>query len=141
MNRRVARLRAVQTLYQIDLIDSGVEEAIASVIDEEEGEHPSAFMLELIHGTIEHLPIIDPVIAESLQGWSLERMGHVDRAIVRMTLYEMNYIDDIPTNVSFNEGIELAKAFGGEESSRFVNGVLSRANELFQTMNEDEGRD
>lgn len=130
MNRRVARLRAAQVLYQIDLIESDTEEAIDSVLDEEENEKPSPFMLELVSGTMDHLHVIDPIISQSLQGWSLERMGHVDRAIVRMTLYEMNYINDIPMNVTFNEGIELAKAFGGEESGRFVNGVLSKATEI-----------
>ncbi|KHF39539.1 transcription antitermination factor NusB [Halalkalibacter okhensis] len=130
MNRRVARLRAAQALYQIDLTESEVDVAIESVLDE--GETPSSFMLELVRGTLEHKEIIDPVISSSLQGWTLDRMGLVDRAIVRMTVYEMKYIEDIPVNVTFNEGIELAKAFGGEESGKFVNGVLSKAMEQLQ---------
>jgi N utilization substance protein B len=125
MNRRVARLRAAQALYQIDLTGSDSQVAIDSVLDE--GEIPSTFMLDLVHGTLEHKGTIDPVISSSLQGWTLDRMGLVDRAIVRMTLFEMKYIEDIPVNVTFNEGIELAKAFGGEESGKFVNGVLSKA--------------
>ncbi|GAE24604.1 transcription termination protein NusB [Halalkalibacter wakoensis JCM 9140] len=127
MNRRVARLRAAQALYQIDLTESDANIAIESVMDE--GETPSSFMLDLVHGTLEHKSTIDPLISASLQGWTLDRMGLVDRAIVRMTLYEMKHIEDIPVNVSFNEGIELAKAFGGEESGKFVNGVLSKAME------------
>ncbi len=134
MNRRVARLRAAQALYQIDLTESDIESAIESVVDE--GEKPSSFMLDLVHGTMDKKAVIDPVISESLQGWTLDRMGLVDRAIVRMTLYEMKYIEDIPMNVTFNEGIELAKAFGGEESGRFVNGVLSKAMEKVQDLNE-----
>ncbi|MFC0471005.1 transcription antitermination factor NusB [Halalkalibacter kiskunsagensis] len=130
MNRRVARLRAAQALYQIDLTDGDSEGAIESVLDE--GETPSSFMLDLVRGTLEHKSTIDPVISSSLQGWTLDRMGLVDRAIVRMTLYEMKFIDDIPVNVTFNEGIELAKAFGGEESGKFVNGVLSKAMEKLQ---------
>lgn len=130
MNRRLARLRAAQALYQIDLAESSVDEAIESVL--EEGEEPSPFMVELIRGTLEHLQVIDPVISSSLQGWSLERMGLVDRAIVRMSFYEMKYIQDVPLSVTFNEGIELAKAFGGEESGRFINGVLSKAMETIQ---------
>lgn len=140
MKRRVARLRAVQALYQIDLTGASIQEALESVIDEEEDERPSKFTEELVTGTLNYLSVIDPIISESLQGWTLERMGYIDRAIVRMTLYEMNFMGDIPINVSFNEGIELAKAFGGEESSRFVNGVLSRANELFREKKENEGR-
>lgn len=124
MNRREARLKASQALYQIELIDTDIDAAIKSVTDEEE---PSEFMLDLVYGTVENIHVLDPVIEKSLQGWTLDRMGLLDRTIVRMTLYEMNYIDDIPLKVTFNEGIELAKAFGGEESGRFVNGVLSKA--------------
>ncbi|MDT8862529.1 transcription antitermination factor NusB [Alkalihalobacillus sp. MEB130] len=127
MNRRVARLRAAQALYQIDLTESEANVAIESVVDE--GETPSSFMLDLVHGTLEHKNTIDPIISSSLQGWTLDRMGLVDRAIVRMSIYEMKFIEDIPVNVTLNEGIELAKAFGGEESGKFVNGVLSKAME------------
>lgn len=134
MNRRVARLRAAQALYQIDLTESDIEAAIESVVDD--GEEPSSFMLDLVHGTLDHKSVIDPVISASLQGWSLERMGLVDRAIVRMALFEMKYIEDIPVNVTFNEGIELAKAFGGEESGRFVNGVLSKSMEMLADTDE-----
>ncbi|GAE36343.1 transcription antitermination factor NusB [Halalkalibacter akibai] len=130
MNRRVARLRAAQALYQIDLTETDIDSAIHSVLDD--SETASEFMLELVKGTIEHKPEIDSKISASLQGWTIDRMGLVDRAIVRMTLYEMKFIDDIPVNVTFNEGIELAKAFGGEESGKFVNGVLSKAMETIQ---------
>ncbi|WP_227938473.1 transcription antitermination factor NusB [Alkalihalobacillus deserti] len=127
MNRRVARLRAAQALYQIDLADTDIDSAIHSVLDDEET--ASDFMTDLVKGTVEQKSAIDPLISASLQGWTIDRMGLVDRAIVRMSLYEMKYIEDIPVNVTFNEGIELAKAFGGEESGRFVNGVLSKAME------------
>ncbi|ARK31395.1 transcription antitermination factor NusB [Halalkalibacter krulwichiae] len=130
MNRRVARLRAAQALYQIDLTDTEINAAIHSVLDE--GEVASTFMLDLVNGTIEQKDEIDPIISQSLQGWTIDRMGLVDRAIVRMSLYEMKNIEDIPVNVSFNEAIELAKAFGGEESGRFVNGVLSKAMEKIE---------
>ncbi|MFC0561614.1 transcription antitermination factor NusB [Halalkalibacter alkalisediminis] len=127
MNRRVARLRAAQALYQIDLTETDINSAIESVLDE--GETASDFMTNLVRGTVEQKHVIDPLISASLQGWTIDRMGLVDRAIVRMSLYEMKFIEDIPVNVTFNEGIELAKAFGGEESGKFVNGVLSKAME------------
>lgn len=130
MNRRVARLRAAQALYQIDLTETDIDSAIDSVLDE--GEAASSFMMDLVQGTVEQKNIIDPLISASLQGWTIDRMGLVDRAIVRMSLYEMKFIEDIPVNVTFNEGIELAKAFGGEESGKFVNGVLSKAMEEIQ---------
>ncbi len=67
------------------------------------------------------------MISANLQGWTLERMGHVDRAIARMAMYEIKFIDDIPVNVTFNEAIELAKAFGGQDAGKFINGVLSKS--------------
>ncbi|GAE31878.1 transcription antitermination factor NusB [Alkalihalobacillus hemicellulosilyticus] len=130
MNRRVARLRAAQALYQMDLAKSDTDQAIESVVGEEE--RPSEFFLELVNGTSTQIAKIDEIIMNSLQGWTISRMGLVDRAIVRMMVYEMKYIDDIPVNVTLNEGIELAKAFGGDESGKFVNGVLSKALETIK---------
>ncbi|KGA97900.1 transcription antitermination protein NusB [Alkalihalobacillus alcalophilus ATCC 27647 = CGMCC 1.3604] len=127
MNRRVARLRAAQALYQMDVAQSEPNEALESVLDT--GEEASGFLKDLIFGTVEHKAELDTIISANLVGWTIERMGHVDRAITRMALYEMQYIDDIPKNVTFNEAIELAKAFGGEESGKFINGVLSKSME------------
>ncbi|GAF63809.1 transcription antitermination protein NusB [Bacillus sp. TS-2] len=125
MNRRVARLRAAQALYQMDLAHTEPESALESVLDD--GEVASDFLNELIYGTLKNKEQIDQLITENLTGWKIERMGHVDRAITRMALYEMLYIEDIPVNVTFNEAIELAKAFGGEESGKFINGLLSKS--------------
>ncbi|WP_088104727.1 transcription antitermination factor NusB [Halalkalibacter urbisdiaboli] len=128
MNRRLARLRAAQALYQMDIADTDAETALHSVLDDEEVSSP--FLHELVEGTVKHKPDLDRIISANLQGWTIDRMGHVDRAIARMALYEMKFIDDIPMNVTFNEAIELAKAFGGEESGRFINGVLSKSVEM-----------
>ncbi|WP_100404753.1 transcription antitermination factor NusB [Bacillus solitudinis] len=125
MNRRLARLRAAQALYQMDVADTDATTALQSVLDDED--EASEFLHKLVEGTVEHKEELDRVISANLQGWTIERMGHVDRAIVRMALYEMKFIEDIPANVTFNEAIELAKAFGGEESGRFINGVLSKS--------------
>ncbi|KYG30952.1 transcription antitermination factor NusB [Alkalihalobacillus trypoxylicola] len=125
MNRRVARLRAAQALYQMDLAHTEPESALESVLDD--GEVASDFLNELIYGTLKNKEQIDQLITENLTGWKIERMGHVDRAITRMALYEMLYIEDIPVNVTFNEAIELAKAFGGDESGKFINGLLSKS--------------
>lgn len=129
MNRRLARLRAVQALFQMDFSEVEWQEAIENTLDE--GEVASSFLEELVTGTLEHKEEIDRILRDSLTNWTLERVGNVDRAVLRMALYEMKYVTDIPQNVSFNEAIELAKAFGGEDSGRFVNGVLSKAAEFF----------
>jgi transcription antitermination protein NusB len=135
MNRRVARLRAAQALYQMDLTNSDIESAIESVLDD--NEEQSEFFKQLIYGTTEKREKIDETISANLKGWTISRMGHVDRAIIRMAMFEMLEVEDIPVNVTFNEAIELAKAFGGEEAGRFVNGVLSKS---IETLNLDRKR-
>ncbi|MEC2073835.1 transcription antitermination factor NusB [Alkalihalophilus marmarensis] len=132
MNRRLARLRAAQALYQMDLTGSEMESAIESVL--EDNEKQSEFFTQLVQGTTELKAKIDETISANLEGWTISRMGHVDRAIIRMAMYEMLEVEDIPVNVTFNEAIELAKAFGGDEAGRFVNGVLSKS---IETLNLD----
>ncbi|OLS39413.1 N utilization substance protein B [Alkalihalophilus pseudofirmus] len=133
MNRRLARLRAAQALYQMDLTGSEMESAIESVL--EDNEKQSEFFTQLVQGTTELKAKIDETISANLEGWTISRMGHVDRAIIRMAMYEMLEVEDIPVNVTFNEAIELAKAFGGDEAGRFVNGVLSKS---IETLNLDQ---
>ncbi|MDQ0208961.1 transcription antitermination factor NusB [Alkalicoccobacillus murimartini] len=133
MNRRVARLRAAQALYQIDVTKVEPELAMDSVMDDEE--QATEFFHQLVHGTIDKKQELDGWISSNLLGYTIERMGHVDRAIARMALFEMKYIEDIPVNVTFNEAIELAKAFGGEEAGRFMNGVLSNSVDM---MNDEQ---
>lgn len=123
-NRRLDRLRAVQALFQTDLTGVSWEEALHNTLEEDEEITP--FMRQLTSGTVEHIEEIDELLQKNLINWKLNRVGNVDRAILRMAVYEMKYVDDIPKNVTLNEAIELAKAFGGEESGKFVNGVLSK---------------
>ena len=123
MKRRHAREKAIQVLFQIDVTDTDPQEALEHVLSEGEGDE---FLSELVFGTLENLDRIDEVIKENLVNWSFSRIGNVDRSVLRMASYEMVIRDDIPVNVSLNEAVELAKLFGGEESGRFVNGVLSK---------------
>ncbi|MFV8827967.1 transcription antitermination factor NusB [Alkalihalobacterium sp. APHAB7] len=133
MNRRLARLRAVQALFQIDLTAVEWKEALSNSL--EDGEEITPFLEKIVSGTLSHQEEIDGMLSKNLSNWSLDRVGNVDRAVLRMAVHEMKYIDDIPMNVTFNEAIELAKAFGGEESGRFVNGVLSN---VVQVINKDK---
>ena len=123
MNRRLERLRAVQALYQVDISKVDWKVAIENALEEDESLTP--FLEKVVEGTLQHKAEIDALISSSLENWKLERVGNVDRAILRLAVHEMKHVDDIPMNVTFNEAIELGKAFGGEESGRFLNGVLS----------------
>jgi N utilization substance protein B len=72
------------------------------------------------------LPEIDELISSRAVNWSIERMSHVDLTILRLGVYELKYDEGVPEKVAINEAVELAKTFGGENSSSFVNGVLAR---------------
>ncbi len=127
MKRRLARIKAVQSLFQVDMSGTDKEEAISNVL--EDNETKDAFLETLVYGTIEHLSAIDQIFLDHLQNYRLDRVGNVDRAVIRMAIFEMKYLEDIPVNVSLNEAVDVAKSFGGDESGRFVNGVLSKVAE------------
>jgi len=122
MKRRTARQKAIQTLYQIDLAKNEWKEALQNVIGN--GEKDS-FLEEVVSGISDHLTEIDTVLKPHLNKWTIDRLPHVDRAILRLATYELNYRDDVPKQVIINEAVELAKEFGTDQSSKFINGVLS----------------
>jgi len=129
LSRRLARETALQVLFQRDLTKEPLLTAqeVQRWAEEFEVPEPSrAFAQQLVEGTIEHLPEIDQKIASFTQDWSLSRMANVDRNVMRLATYEVLFCSDIPGRVSLNEAIELAKRFGGEESAKFVNGILDR---------------
>ena len=129
MSRRLARETALQVLFQRDLtkeplITSEIVDRWAEEFVVPEASKP--FAQELVDGTISHQDEIDQTIASFAQEWTLSRMANVDRNVMRLATYEILFCPDIPGRVSLNEAIELAKRFGGEESAKFVNGILDR---------------
>lgn len=123
MKRRTAREKALQALFQIDLSDNEPKDAIESVLDDTTSDD---FLEQLVFGVVEKQDVIDGLLKENLEKWNLERLANVDKSILRMAVYEMKYIEEIPTKVSIDEAIELAKIFGDDSSSRFVNAILSK---------------
>ncbi|WP_246944596.1 transcription antitermination factor NusB [Bacillus pinisoli] len=123
MNRRQAREKALQVLFHLDLNEQEPQIAISNVLEEEATD---SFLEELVFGTTSHKEEIDTIIKGNLENWTIERIGNVDRAILRIAIYEMKFASSIPTNVSMNEAIELAKTFGDDDSSKFINSVLSK---------------
>ncbi len=118
---------ALQVLYQMELNrmapDRAFDLACASF---ELPQGPRAFARILVDGVSAHQADIDRHLAAASEHWRLDRMSPVDRNILRIALYEMLYRDDIPPRVSINEAIELAKRFGSQDSSAFINGVLDK---------------
>ncbi|WP_417899677.1 transcription antitermination factor NusB [Bacillus haimaensis] len=130
MKRSKAREKALQAIFQMDVSDVEPKEAVQNVL--EEGEKADDFLNNIVFGTMEHREEIDSTLKQHLEKWSLDRLGTVDRTILRMTVYEMKYETEIPVNVSIDEAIELAKIFGDEKSSSFINAVLSKVKTTFE---------
>lgn len=125
--RTRARRCALQVFYTAEIQGC----AASTVMDEERflsEEGPlSDYARSLIVGVEQNLAAIDQRLKESSENWSVDRMPVVDRMVLRMAVYEMEYVDMVPVSVAINEAVELAKDFGGEDDSpRFVNGVLGR---------------
>ncbi len=123
MKRHEARKKALQALFQLDSTELAIEEAIEHVLEEE---NSSTFLEGLVHGTVENKEAIDAAIEEKLENWTLSRLPKIERTVLRLAVYELTYTEDTPDRVVLNEAIELAKTFGDEKSSKFVNGVLSK---------------
>jgi N utilization substance protein B len=84
------------------------------------------FANSLVKGTYENLARIDGLISKYAEHWEIKRMAVIDRNILRMGIFELLYMDDIPPKVSINEAIELAKKYGDIDSGKFVNGILDK---------------
>ncbi|MFZ3577142.1 transcription antitermination factor NusB [Virgibacillus sp. DJP39] len=123
MRRHAAREKAFQLLFQIDLNELNPNQVLAN--HNETGEADS-FLEKLVQGVVEHKQQIDEKISNHLENWSIQRIASVEKTILRIATYEIDYLDEIPTNVSINEAVDLAKEYGDEKSGKFVNGVLKK---------------
>ncbi len=136
--RSRARLQALQILYQGDITGTSPMSILATGSYNAEDGEPSEFCRSLVEGTEEHAAEIDETIGRTSKHWTVSRMPVVDRNILRLATYEILHCDSIPVSVSINEAVEMAKTYGGDDSSRFVNGVLGRiAETLGQELDED----
>lgn len=126
MSRRHAREKALQSLYQIDLLAEDPERVLR-LMRENFGVKEDArdYMEQLVRGTWSHRSTIDPIIAQLSHGWEIGRMSVVDRNILRMALYEMLYLE-LPASIAIDEAVELAKMYSGQKAARFINGILGR---------------
>ena len=127
MGRRKARERALQILFQVDMGGTDPKDAMTNMDESFGSVNKNAdFVERIVLGTIDKLDLIDRVISNISKDWNIERMASVDRNIIRLAFYEIFYCSDIPNNVSVNEAVELGKVYGGEESARFINGILGK---------------
>jgi N utilization substance protein B len=128
MKRRKAREYALQILFQVDFtkkrIDSEDLEEFWS--GKKESRSVKEFTEDIVRGTLNSIDEIDAMIERVTENWLLKRMAAVDRNILRFAAYEILYRKDIPSAVTINEAIEIAKKFSSAESAPFINGILDR---------------
>ena len=135
-NRHLGRIVALQALYEYDFrVRSGdanaeIEEIISRNLSRyKETIEDLAFVESLIRGTVDQLKELDQKLQPLAPEWPLEQISRIDHNILRLSLYELFSMKDskIPSKVTINEAVELAKSFGAENSSKFINGVLGTA--------------
>jgi N utilization substance protein B len=132
-NRHLCRIIALQSLYEYDFRSSLKLEELKTDMNEildrnievyKDAVDEADFIKDLALGTQKHQKEVDALIVPAAPEWPLDQIAKIDKAILRMSLYELMIKREVPPKVAINEAVELAKEFGGENSSKFVNGVL-----------------
>lgn len=128
-SRRRGRIVAFQALFAWDMSHVPIDELLQFPwLDEEhreeDDEEALGFARLIVSGTLENLEAVDAAIRQQLENWDFSRLGRVDLAILRMSVYSLFYQKDIPPSVTIDEAIDIVKEFGGDDSYRFINGVL-----------------
>lgn len=145
-NRHLGRIVALQTLYEYEFRVQAEDESVGvtEILDRnleryDEAIQDKDFVRRLVDGVIAEQADLDSKIQPIAPEWPIEQIARVDRTILRMGLYELlHFADIVPPKVAINEAVELAKAFGSDNSSKFVNGVLGTA---YRTLVEGEEKD
>lgn len=130
MSRRELREQIFKLIFRVEFNDreemEEQEQFFFSDDELEADEKDTEYISQKSGRILEKLDEIDELINTRAKGWTTQRMGKVDLTILRLAVYEIVFDDDIPTGVAINEAVELAKKFGQDESSSFVNGVLAK---------------
>ena len=129
--RRKARRIALQVLYEVDSVGHEVEEVLARILSQGELSVENAdFVRELVSGVIRNRNEIDQNIINFAPHWPLKQIPVVDRNILRLAIFEILLDNKVPVKASINEAVELAKTYGSDNSTKFVNGVLGSISTL-----------
>jgi N utilization substance protein B len=126
--RTKARKRALDVLFESDLRDVDPLETLAKRLAAAAPPEPPVpdYTVRLIEGVVEHKPRIDELISDFSVGWTLDRMPTVDRNLLRMSIYELLWVDETPDGVVLSEAVNLARDLSTDESPAFVNGLLAK---------------
>lgn len=124
MSRRKSREQAFVFLFESTFGLQSMDEIMTnSEIVREEKVYP--FTKELFEGTLDKQNLLDEYIEKNLNGWNKDRLSRTAISILRLAVFEMMFVDDIPLNVSINEAVELAKKYSTKQESAYINGVLA----------------
>jgi N utilization substance protein B len=123
--RHTSRVIALQALYEIDAVGHDPEETVARwAVEQHASADATAFAQQLVKGVLQEREELDTLLQGSAPQFPVPRIAPVDRAVLRLAIYELLYVPATPPKVVINEAVELAKQFGGDNSFKFVNGVL-----------------
>jgi N utilization substance protein B len=123
--RRLARRVALQALYEVEAVEHDPEDTVTRwAAENKASEATTAFARELVNGVLQERLELDTLLQGSAPLFPVPRIAPVDRAVLRLAIFELFHVPATPPKVAINEAVELAKEFGGDNSSRFVNGVL-----------------
>lgn len=143
-NRHLLRTIIMQSLYESEFPGAASVEEVAArhLRTASAGEEDAAYVEATIAGLQEHAAEIDALISKHAPEWPIDQIAGIDRAVLRLGVYEVLWSDEVPPKVAINEAVELGKAYGGENSGSFVNGVLGtvyRASDTYdQTADESK---
>jgi transcription antitermination factor NusB len=125
--RRQGREAALKLLYACEMTRAQAEEVLTALwVESIVPLAGQEFVQMLVTGVVEHREEIDALIQSCSEHWSLDRIGVVERNILRLAIYELLFLPDIPPNVSINEAVEVAKHYGAQDAWLFINGILDR---------------
>ena len=125
--RRRGREVALQLLYALDITHEELSDVLGTPwIEALVPEAVHDFTIMLVTGVVEQREAIDALVREWSANWSLSRIGVIERNILRLAIYELLFLPEIPPNVTINEAVEVAKRYGTDESPSFINGILDR---------------
>jgi len=129
-SRRKARTTALQALYEVDAVGHDKADVIGRLNDEYLSHENIQFVRDLISGVLDNKKTLDDYIRQFAPAWPLEQISLIDRNILRLAIYEILFDNKTPVKVAIDEAVELAKSFGSDSSSRFINGVLGSISTL-----------
>lgn len=131
MGRRAAREMAMKLLYQMEIQKDDIEGQLGLFFEQNSfSENDSAYIKDIVYGVYDNSKFITDTIEKHSRGWKISRISKIDLSILRLSIYEICFRDDIPFSVSVNEAVELAKKYSSEDAGSFINGILSRLSDI-----------